>query len=87
MAINKINQWVRKQPPVKQLAISFISNWLFWLISWLLAEQFFFEETRSWKYHFFHATWMSFFMTIPFNWKLIKKLFQSQNKDSIKSSV
>jgi len=85
--ITKLKKRLCKLPPLKQLAISFILNWFFWLITRLLADQFIFDEKHSWKSNLFHATWMSFFMTIPFNWKLIKKLFQFQKKDSIKSSL
>lgn len=77
MALNKIRELFRKQPPLQTLIFSFSLNWIFWLIAWLLAEQFIFEEKRSWNYHIFHATWMSFFMTIPFNWKELKQIFKS----------
>lgn len=60
------------------MVLFFILNWSFWLISWLIFEQFFFDEKRSWKYHVFHATWMSLFMTITFNWKELKQIFKPQ---------
>jgi len=75
VTITKLKKRLCKLPPLKQLAISFILNWFFWLITRLLADQFIFDEKRSWKSHFFHATWMSFFMTIPFNWKELKQIF------------
>ncbi|HZH01120.1 MAG TPA: hypothetical protein VEY32_08560 [Flavisolibacter sp.] len=78
--IKKYNEWYKGLTPLKKLVVSFILNWLYWLIAWLIAEQFFFDEKRSWKYHVFHATWMSFFMTIPFHWKELKQIFKLQKK-------
>lgn len=79
--IKRYNNWYRSLTPLKKLAVSFILNWVYWLIAWLIAEHFVFDEKRSWKYHVFHATWMSFFMTIPFNWKELKQIFKPQTKD------
>lgn len=76
--IKKYNQWFDRLTSFQKLLVSFSLNWIFWLIAWLLAEQFIFEEYRSWNYHIFHATWMSFFMTIPLNWKELKQLFKSE---------
>lgn len=79
--IKKYNKWYNSLTPLKKLIISFILNWFYWLIAWLIAEQFVFDEKRSLKYHVFHATWMAFFMTIPFNWKELKQIFKSQSHD------
>ena len=79
--VKKYNEWYNSKTPLKRLIISFILNWFYWLIAWLIAEQFVFDEKRSWKYHVFHATWMAFFMTIPFNWKELKQIFKSQSHD------
>lgn len=73
--IKKYKDWYSSLTPFKRLAVSFILNWFYWLIAWLIADQFFFEEKHSIRYHLFHATWMSFFMTMPFNWKVTKELF------------
>lgn len=74
--IKKYKDWYSSLTPFKRLAVSFILNWFYWLIAWLIADQFFFEEKHSIQYHLFHATWMSFIMTMPFNWKKIKELFK-----------
>lgn len=83
--IKKYNEWYSNLTPLKKLTVSFTWNWFYWLLAWLIAEQFFFDEKRSWKYHVFHATWMSLLMTILFNWKEIKQIFKSQNKKDINS--
>lgn len=79
--IKKYNEWYSGLTPSKKLLVSFVLNWFYWLIAWLIAEQFIFDETRSWKYHVFHATWMAFFMTLPFNWKELKQIFRSHRHD------
>lgn len=76
--IKKYNQWFDQLTSLQKLVVSYSLNWIFWLIAWLLAEQFIFDEKRSWSYHIFHATWMSFFMIIPFNWKELKQIFKSE---------
>ena len=82
--IKRYNEWYRRLTPLKKLVASLILNWIYWLMAWLIAEQFVFDEKRSWKYHVFHATWMSFFMTIPFNWKELKQIFKPQHKEESK---
>lgn len=77
--IKKYNQWFSNLTPIKKYAVSFALNWFYWLTAWLIAEQFFFDENRSWLYHISHATWMSFFMTSIFNWKEFKQIFKRQN--------
>ena len=79
--IKSYTNWYRNLTALKRLALSFILNWLYWLTAWLIAEQFVFDEQRSWKYHVFHATWMSFFMTLLFNWKELKQIFKRQNRE------
>jgi hypothetical protein len=74
----KYSNWYRNLTPLKKLLVSFILNWIYWLTAWLIAEKFFFDERRSWRYHAFHATWMAFFMTIPFNWKELKMIFKGE---------
>lgn len=81
----KYNQWVSGLTPLKKWTVSFILNWIYWLIAWLIAEQFFFDETHSWTYHVFHATWMSFFMTGLFNWKEFKQIFKLRNTKDLKN--
>ena len=81
--IKKYIELYKGLTPLKKLVVSFILNWFYWLIVWLIAEHFVFGEQRSWKYHVFHATWLSFFMIIPFNWKELKQIFQPHSKQSI----
>ena len=76
----KYINWYKSLSPLKKLIVSFILNWFYWLIGWLIAEQFIFDEKLSWTNHAFHATWMALFMTIPFNWKEIKQIFRSQKQ-------
>ena len=78
--IKKYNEWYSNLTPSKKLTVSFILNWFYWLIAWLVAEQLLFDEKRSWKYHVLHATWISFFMTILFNWKELKQFFKPQRQ-------
>ena len=75
-----IKKWFNNFPPLKNLAISFILNWFFWIIMRLLADQFIFDEAHSWKNNILHATWMSLFMIIPFNWIAIQKIFKPRSQ-------
>ncbi len=68
-------KWYNNLTPIGRLTVSFILNWIYWLIAWLIGEKLFFDEVRSWAYHFMHATWMAFFMTILFNWQVVKSIF------------
>ncbi len=85
--IKNYNKWFNSLPPLKSLIISFIFNWFFWLIMWLIADQLFFDEKHSWKYNMLHATWMSLFMMIPFNWKEIQQLFKPKKQNSQNSET
>ncbi len=81
--IKKYNKWFSDLTPLMKWTVSFILNWFYWLTAWLIAEQFFFVENRSWKYHFFHATWMSLLMTGLFNWKDFKQIFKPRNPKNL----
>lgn len=81
--LKKYTDWHNSLTPFKRIGVSFILNWFFWLAAWLIAEKIFFEEKISWKDHFIHATWMSFFMTMPFSWKAIKELFKFKNNSNL----
>jgi hypothetical protein len=78
----KYNDWYTRLTPLGKLVVSFSANWLYWLLAWLIAERFLLDEKHSWKYHALNATWMSFFMTIPYNWKELKQFFAPANKDN-----
>ena len=78
--IEKYSKWFSDLSPLQKWSVSYILNWFFWLFVWLIAEQFFFEETRSWKYLIFHATWMAFIFTFSLLWEVIKQIFKPQNK-------
>lgn len=80
-----IKKWFNNLPPLKNLTFSFVLNWFFWIIMRLLADQFIFDEAHSWKYNILHATWMSLFMIIPFNWSEIQKIFKPRNQKQQKS--
>ena len=77
--IKKYSKWFSALSPLLKWCVSFILNWFFWLFAWLIAEQFVFEETRSWKYLIFHATWMAFIFTFSLLWEVIKQIFKPQN--------
>jgi hypothetical protein len=79
--LKKYNNWYISLTPFKRLVVSFILNGIYWLLAWLIAEQFFFDNKRSWKYHVFHATWMSTCVIILFNWKDLKQIFKPKHKE------
>ena len=81
--IKKYRTWYNNLTPLKQFAVSLILNWFYWLTAWLILERFFFDKQRSWSYHIFHATWMSFFMTIFLEWKTTKALFKTDSAPKI----
>jgi hypothetical protein len=76
--LKKFNNWYNGLIAFKKWIVSLTFNYFFWLIAWLVADEFFFEEKHSLKYHLFHAAWMAFIMTIPLKWKEIKQIFKPQ---------
>lgn len=83
--LKKYYNWYNNLKPFKKFTVSFFLNWLYWFVAWLIAEEFIYEEKRSLKYQFFHATWMSIIMTIPFSWKALKQIFKPE-KNNINDS-
>lgn len=77
--IRKYSKWFSDLSRLQKWSVSYMLNWFFWLFAWLIAEQLFFDETRSWKYHFFHATWMAFIFTFPLLWEYVKQIGKTQN--------
>ena len=77
--IKKYRKWFSDLSPLQKWSVSYMLNWFFWLFAWLIAEQFVFEETRSWKYLIFQATWMAFIFTFSLLWEVIKQIFKPQN--------
>jgi len=79
--------WYESLSAAKQIAVSFLLNFLVWLISWLFVERILFDENRSWAYHIYHATFMSLFTTLSSRWHLFKTLFRKKKKrDGMESS-
>jgi len=73
--------------PLKQLIISYILNWIFWIIAGLIVERIYYDDRQSWSYHILNASWMAFFTTIFFNWKTINALFKTgKNKEQIRDT-
>jgi hypothetical protein len=77
--IKKYSKWFSELSPLQKWSVSYMLYWFFCLFAWLIAEQFVFDEARSWKYHFFHATWMAFIFTFSLLWEVIKQIFKPQN--------
>jgi hypothetical protein len=77
--IKKYSKWFSELSPLQKWVVSYILNWFFWLFAWLIAEQLFFDETLSWRYHIFHATWMAFFITFSYIWEELKNIFKPRN--------
>ena len=75
----RLNIWYRSLTPIKQLTISFLTNWIIWFMASLIGDRVFLNEKHSLTYHIFHAAWFASLMTIAFNWKKIKSLFKSGN--------
>ena len=73
---NRFNNWYKNLRPFQKITLTFIFNAFYWLIMWLIVEKVFFDENRSWGYHFFHATFMGFFMTVTSNWKELKRMIK-----------
>ena len=77
--IKKYSKWFSDLSPIKKWSVSYMLYWFFCLFAWLIAKQFVFEETRSWKYLIFQATWMAFIFTFSLLWEVIKQIFKPQN--------
>lgn len=76
----KYNLWFSNLPNFNRLIITYMLNWLIWFIASLISDAVFFEDKRSWLYHVFRATWMSFFMLIPLNLTALSSIFKSKKK-------
>jgi len=81
--IKRYQNWHSKLTPIQQLCLSFMFNWSYWFIAWQLATYFHFLEERSYGYAIFHATWMAFFSTIPFNRNEIGKILRSVKRRTV----
>jgi len=80
----KYSKWYNSMTPLKQLTVSYILNWIFWLITALIVERIYYDERQSWGFQIFEASCMAFFTTIFFSWNTIKALFKSdKNKEQI----
>jgi hypothetical protein len=77
--IKKYSKWFSDLSHLQKWAVSFMLNWFLWFFAWLIAELLFFDETRSWKYRIFHATWMAFIFSFPLLWEAIKQFFKPRN--------
>lgn len=77
--IRKYSKWFSDLSRLQKWAVSYMLNWFLWLFAWLIAEQLFFDETSSWKYRIFQATWMAFIFTFSLLWEEIKQIFKPRN--------
>lgn len=77
--IKKYSKWFSDLSTLQKWSVSYMLYWFFCLFAWLIAKQFVFEETRSWKYLIFQATWMAFIFTFSLFWEVIKQMFKPQN--------
>jgi hypothetical protein len=82
MMVISYNKWYKTLSPARQLIISFIVSWFYWLLVWLISQKFFYEQHQSWTYHLISATLMALFMTLLWKWKQISMFFNSRNKKS-----
>ena len=71
--------WYNKQPAGLQLAIMFLIQWLYWLLAAKLFDYLIEDSPKSKGQLIFYATWMAFFMTIFFNLKKVKRLFNRKH--------
>jgi len=76
----KFRIWKNNLSPVKQLAVSFMLYWVYWLIAWLIFEKLYNKGFHSATYHIMHATWMAGFWMIFQKWKLIKQVFAKKQE-------
>jgi hypothetical protein len=45
--IKKYSKWFSELKPLQKWAVSYMLNWFLWLFTWLIGEQFIFDETRK----------------------------------------
>ena len=76
----KFRNWKNNLAPAKQLVVSFMVNWVYWLVAWLIFEKLKFLSPHSVKYHIFHAIWMAGFILVFQKWKLIKQVFAKKQE-------
>jgi len=76
----KFRNWKNNLAPAKQLVVSFMLYWVYWLVAWLIFERIMNGSFRSITYHIVHATWMGGFWLLFNKWKLIKQVFAKKQE-------
>lgn len=57
------------QPLPKQLVVSFVLSWFYWIIIYYVMDLLFFHRHHSLRYQLANGVWMAFLWTLIFNWK------------------
>jgi hypothetical protein len=76
----KFRIWKNNLSPAKQLVVSFLLYWVYWLVAWLIFEKLYNKSFHSATYHIMHATWMGGFWLLFSKWKLIKQVFAKKQE-------
>lgn len=76
--MGKFNNWIQRLSLRKLLAITFVYNFIFWLIFALCVNKLVFGEQHSLIYYFLYPIWMSTILTTVFHWAKIKAHFKKE---------
>jgi len=76
----KFRHWKNNLSPAKQLAVSFVVYWVYWMVAWLIFEKIVDGKFHSLTYHLMHATWMAGFWMVFNKWKLIIQVFAKKQE-------
>lgn len=75
----KLHYEYKALSPAKQLAISFMINWIVWFISSLLKEVVWkTDQPRTLGSHIFWTTWMAIFFTLFNNGSKLRLIFKKK---------
>lgn len=77
--IIRFKNWYKRLSLLQRLLCILCGNWIFWFITWPIGR-WVFEQPLSLKKNIFDATFMAFWMTLIFHWKLIVSLFTSKQE-------
>lgn len=76
--IQKFLKWYREKPVIVQLLLAFGTYFIFWIGVSFIRQYWFERETDSPLRFFLEAVFMAFFITLFFEWRKVKGLFNKK---------
>ena len=76
--IQKFLKWFQARSVIGQLLISFCVYFIFWMGVSFIRQHWFERKTDSLLRFFLESLFMAFFITLFFEWKKVKLLFEKK---------